>query len=189
MFHPFQIYIIYFSFFKIYFSLGQETCWHTPTWGFRKKKYHRTYIKMIEIIKTISSGKIGPRTIGPRTVGPGTTGPWGPTVLGPICHFSRADWWAPDNWAPGPNLPLFKGGQLGPGQLGPEPNWYLPRCFWWFMNTFCTSRWHLNVWDGVHCIFDFAYMGLGWSMLYSGWFILYSVQWIWYFGRKYHFWG
>ena len=30
---------------------------------------------------------------------------WGPTVRGPICHFLRADSWAPDNWAPGPNCP------------------------------------------------------------------------------------
>ena len=44
----------------------------------------------------------------------------GPTVRGPICQFFRADSWAPDNRAlgpncPGPNLPLFQGGQLGPG--------------------------------------------------------------------------
>ena len=49
---------------------------------------------------------------------------WGPTVRGPICHFFRADSWAPDNWAPGPNcpgpnLPLFQSGQLGPTVRGP----------------------------------------------------------------------
>ena len=66
----------------------------------------------------------------------------------------------PDNWAPGPNcpgpnLPLFQG-----GQLGPEPIWYLQWYFWWFMNTFRILRWHFNVWNGVHCIFD-ASPGIG----------------------------
>ena len=46
----------------------------------------------------MGSSQIGPRTIEPWTVGPWTTGP--PTVApqGPICHFFRADSWAPDNY-------------------------------------------------------------------------------------------
>ena len=44
---------------------------------------------------------------------------------GPICHFLKEDSRAPDNCAPGPycpgpNLPLFCCGQLGPGQSGPR---------------------------------------------------------------------
>ena len=66
----------------------------------------------------------GSRQIGPWTTGPRTVGPRGPIVRGPICHFFGVDSWAQDNRAPrlscpGPNLPLFKGGQLGPRQLGP----------------------------------------------------------------------
>ena len=60
----------------------------------------------------------------------GTVYFWGPNVRIPTVHFLKLDNWAPDNWAlgpicPRPNLPLFKGGQLGPGQLGPKLIWYL----------------------------------------------------------------
>ena len=53
----------------------------------------------------------------------------GPTVRGPICHFFRADSWAPDNRAPGPicpgpNLPRTTGPYC-PGPNCPRPN--LPR--------------------------------------------------------------
>ena len=43
-----------------------------------------------------------------RTVGPRTIGSQGPTVRGPICHFFRADIWAPGPNCPGPNLPRTK---------------------------------------------------------------------------------
>ena len=55
----------------------------------------------------------------------------GPTVRGPICHFFRADSWAPDNRAQG----------------------YF--CYFFMMcDFFCNSRWYLNVWSGVHWILD-----------------------------------
>ena len=97
------------------------------------------------------------------------------------------DSWAPDNRAPGPNLPLFQGGQLGSRQLGPEPIWYLQQYFWWLMDTFCNSRWHFHVGDGVYCIFDvigveyFAYWMVYlvfWTVNLIFWWTFYFFGWV-----------
>ena len=56
------------------------------------------------------------------------------------------------------------------------------------MNTFRILRWHFNVWNGVHCIFD-ASPGIGrehfvFWMVYP---VLWTVNLI--FWRTFHFWG
>ena len=53
-------------------------------------------------------------TIGGYILSVGGFLPQGPTVRGPIVHPEKVD-----SWAPGPNCPPQKSGQLGPGQLGP----------------------------------------------------------------------
>ena len=64
----------------------------------------------------------------------------GTTVPGPICCGAQL-FWGPTVWGPtvrgpsvqgpncpGPSCPFFRGGQLGPGQLGPGLNCPGPSC-------------------------------------------------------------
>ena len=104
-------------------------------------------------------------TFSGRTVGPRTTGPRGPTVRGPICHFFRADSWAPDNRAPG----------------------YF--CYFFMIcDFFCNSRWYLNVWGGVHWILD-GVIGIldGVFSILDGFLVLWTMNLI--FWRLFQFWG
>ena len=84
---------------------------------------------------------------------------------GPICHFFRADSWAPDNRAPG----------------------YF--CYFFMMYVFvCNLRWYLNVWGGVHWILD-GVIGIldGVFSILDGFLVLWTMNLI--FWRLFHFWG
>ena len=56
------------------------------------------------------------------------------------------------------------------------------------MNTSCNLRWHFNVWDGEHCIFDVAYgIGVEYIVFWMVYLILCTGNLI--FWGIFHFWG
>ena len=56
------------------------------------------------------------------------------------------------------------------------------------MNTFCKSRWHFNVWDGVYCIFSVAsVIEVEHFVFWMANLILWTVNLI--FWKTFHLWG
>ena len=56
------------------------------------------------------------------------------------------------------------------------------------MNTFCNQRWHFNVSDGVHCIFDVPYgIGLEHFVFWMVFLVKWTVNFL--FWRTCLFWG